>query len=204
MHVQVLCYTIAWVIYIIAQSFFLHGIRIASSGTTEKRPDGTEEDSNMILYPIAKWLNRHWINKVYYSYEEQDKLIAQLKKEFSGIMPPVTTYPIYPGLIVTTNEELDLLVGIAKRLEPRGIKYSVNGNAVMFYKEYKVYVLSKWVRMPTLGCIKCMPSYWSLLTYWLPMIVVFGFHWWLIPLWIANISSVTFVNTYLVNKYNAD
>jgi len=193
----------AWVLFVFAQSMFLNGIKIAASGTTETMPNGLKRDSNMILYPIAKWLDTHYIQKAYYQGEELTKLYNQIVKDFGKIIPVSYRANTY-GISVSSGDDLELLIGIAKEISKRvgGVKYDVNGRSVSFYKEYKKYRFSKWVRLPTLGCIRCMSSYWSLVTYWLPMMFIFNFDWWMIPLWLANIPSVTFVNTYIAQRYN--
>lgn len=190
-----------FVVYVIAQSFVINGIKIASSGETETRPDGSLRHSPMILYPIARWVNKSWDEKVYYKGAELDKFLDDVFKEFKHIIPEGTTQ-VSGGMRAKDKESFDLLVGIAKTIEKRGkVKYTTDGNGVIFYKEYKRYYRSKWIRMPTFGCIRCMSSFWSLGTYWYPMIALFGFSWWMVPLWVANISAVTFVNTYISQRY---
>lgn len=198
---EVIFYTVlSFVVFVIGQSFVINGIKIASSGKTEKKPDGTDRDSPMILYPIAKFLNQKTIDRVYYSGNELSKLVAKLNEDFPGILPNFSTRIL--GLLLFDNASMDLMVGVAKKLKAKDIHYIIDGKFfIRFYKEYDNYKFSKWVRMPTFGCIRCMSSFWSLFTYWLPMIWVFDFHIWMVPLWVANISAVTFVNTYIAQRY---
>jgi hypothetical protein len=207
MQVEILIGVGAWLFFLLAQSFFLNGIKIAASGETEIKPDGTEKDSPMVLYPIAKFFDQHVEYPVYYTGVEFDKLMKIIQQRFPDQWPIKYQYLRRDtrSLIQIDMEMSKVFEAIIKQqAATSGFKweYVEEEGAYAFYKEYKKYRFSKWVRMPILGCIRCMPSYWSPITYWVPVLIVFGFQWWQVPLWVASIPSVTFLNTYISSKYS--
>lgn len=202
--IQIVIYIVGWVFYVIAQSFVINGIKIAATGTTEIMPNGKERDTPMILYPIAKWLDQSKTVKVFYEGGEFLKLMKKLVRQFRGIIP--ATERVEDGTMYFNNDKaIDLMIGVAAKLKVEDIEMEIRdelgGRAVRFYKEYKEYRFSKYIRMPTFGCIRCMSSFWSIFTFWLPMLLVFGYDHSLWLLWLANIPAVTFTNTYIAQRY---
>lgn len=184
-----------------AGAMFLNGIKIASAGETEILPNGKEKDNGMILYPIAKWLDQHKMKPILYQGKELEKLLAAYKKRFGTLWP--MDYMIYSGVEVQYNSEgsIEILVPLMEKIKQEGVMIDVLGRNVTYYKEFKEYKFSKYIRLPTLGCIRCMPSFWSPVTYWAPMILVMGYHDWQWLLWLTNIPIVSFIGTYLATKY---
>lgn len=58
-------------------------------------------------------------------------------------------------------------------------------------EEYKV---NKYFRKPIIHCPICMASYWSIFTYWIPIIYLFGFSVEVLYLGGLNICALACVN----------
>lgn len=178
----------------------INGIKIAATGETQIMPNGQERDTPMILYPIAKFIDQSHLKKVYYSGEQFRKLIELLRERFRSILPEWER--VEDGTFYFSSDQaVDIMNGIGAKLKVEDIEIEIEGRAVRFYKEYRVYKYSKYIRMPTFGCIRCMSSFWSIFTFWLPMVLIFGYHDWQWLLWLANLPAVTFVNTYIAQRY---
>lgn len=53
---------------------------------------------------------------------------------------------------------------------------------------------------PVLGCVKCMSSFWGAATYWPAVLMEFGFEWWQVPVFIADVFILVFVNWFLFKR----
>lgn len=199
---EVFMWVAAWAVFVLAQSMFINGIKIAATGETEIKPNGKEWNSPMILYPLAKYIDQSHLQKVYYCGTEFRKLVKMLQDKFRSILPEWERLESEDGTFFFSSEQaVDIMKGVGDKLKVQDIETEIDGRSVRFYKEYRVYKYSKYIRMPTFGCIRCMSSFWSIFTYWLPMLLVFGYHDWMWLVWVANVPTVTFVNTYLAQRY---
>lgn len=54
--------------------------------------------------------------------------------------------------------------------------------------------------LPLWGCVKCMASVWGGITFWTTMIILFGFHWQQILIFVADVFALVFINAYLYKK----
>lgn len=197
---EIFLWVACYAVYCWLQAAFLNGIKIAAGGETEKMPNGKDKDSPMLLYPIAKWLDSHTMEKVYYSGEQFTKLLDSYFRRFGLLFP--TDYKRTDGTLQYQSDgSISILVGLMEKIRQEGVFVEAEDRTVRFYKEYKKFRFSKYVRMPTLGCIRCMPSYWSLVTFWPTMLLVFGYQDWQWLLWLSNIPIVSFIGTYLATKY---
>ena len=84
---QVCCWVFAYIGFLFIQSFIINGIKLSANGETETLPDGSEKDSNMILYPLQKYLLQSKDRKIFYSGKEFDKLWDMLKHKYIKVIP---------------------------------------------------------------------------------------------------------------------
>ena len=203
-----------FLLFAILQALFINGIKGASEGSVEERPDGSKHFTGMVLYPIAHWLTTTKKVKVYYNEKTLYPLITQLlaKYEGKGLAFPKTLSQL--NIIKTTDtchwiklhfgvKEYELVEQFAKfLLEREGIDYRFHGplDAVIFFRWYDVPVLPAIVRKPLIECIKCMASFWGALTFWPVAIALIGFHWFLIPLFIADVFILVYLNYFYYKK----
>jgi hypothetical protein len=195
-----LFWILTWLLFLLAQSLFINGIFISAYGKTEKHPDGSDDDSEMILYPFYKLLHKTHIMRRYFAREMLD----------------VSTVPKMDGLVVVWDDyQKDGLIergfrviGTAstyplekwiKEFYGGKMKYDQINHRVAFYKESHEYVLPSYLRKPTLGCIVCMSSFWSVFTFVAPVGYFYGWNWETTFLWVADIVSLAYVN-YLIFK----
>lgn len=189
------------------QAWFINGIFICAEGETEKLPDGTYKDSEMILYSLKKWLTKKREKHIYYRNEEFKNLVTDLRKRFQFSLPDANTFRESEGLFIVFSEKDKSMVNqlMAKLEKDEGLKSDVhqmeaNMFGFSFYRTYQFPVYSKWVRKPIIECVKCMASFWGTLTYWPIMLWVFGFEWWQIPVWIVDMIILVYVNYYWYKK----
>lgn len=53
---------------------------------------------------------------------------------------------------------------------------------------------------PLFGCIKCMASAYGAITFWPPVLWKFGFHFWEIPVFIADMFILVYLNYFLYKR----
>lgn len=195
---------IAMLGYVLLQSLFILGVRAAAKGGTDKLPNGTDKDSEMLLYPILKYLTKTKQIPIYYSGSELDKLLRKVKR----INKDVTLF-IKGDLISFEIKDLDniesknIIEDVIDQID-EGIVFEWNSNeSFKLYKFDEVYVLSKYFRKPILQCPICMASFWSIFSYWIPMIYLFGTPFWLFYLGGVNICMLASLNWFIWVKGNA-
>lgn len=198
-----LTYLILFIVFCFVQSMFLHGIRIASKGESQVLPNGKMQHRGMLLYFVTRYMNRHHPVKIFYSGDELKSLISSYASRHMGLFPDVMQYTVNrENVVFHTAEAADIVWRMMLKLSGEGVYAQKNSKVFSFYKEYDKYVFPKWFRYPAWTCIKCMPSFWSLVTYWTPLWLYFGFSdWWMLGVWPVNIAVVSFINTYLAGKY---
>lgn len=186
--------------YILLQSLFILGVRVSARGGTEKMPDGKDHDSEMILYPIFKFLNQTKPRDVYYSGHEFDRLLYKLQVLLPGVnlktgrdsLLADATSPAGIALLQHLNATLPKIDG--------QIQVDIAAGEVRFYKVYHLYRFNKYLRKPVLGCHVCMASYWSTITYWIPVLYFQGFSFWVLYLGVINICAVAAANWLIADK----
>lgn len=186
--------------YVTLQSLFILGVRIAAMGTTEKLPNGKEKDSEMILYPLFKYLTQVKKTRIYYSGEEFDNLIRKIQVLLPGadIVPEDTAIKLVkddPRRIPVLKE----LNSIIPKIDDQ-IQIDVTGNAVRFFKTDEVYRFNKYIRKPVIQCPICMASYWSVFSYWVPVIYFYEFNFWVLYAGVVNICAVACLNWLLFTR----
>ena len=193
------CFVVAYIGYLFIQSFIINGIKSSADGVTKILPDGSEQDSAMILYPMQKYLLQHKMRKVFYSGSEFEKIWEMYKHKYINIIPASVSVIDNEKLTTPNEEDIEVMKKLCYVIErDHEVKWDYDGTYFSFYKEFPDFKFSKYIRMPIIQCIKCMSSFWSTFVTFVPvMIYVFGFHWWLIPFWILNIFALTYINKIL-------
>lgn len=190
---RILVWLLVWLVYLVIQAIFMNGIFIAAYGKTRKRADGSDDDTEMILYPIYKFLHKKHTERIYFIRQMLD----------------VSTFPKIDGLLVRWDDchrngfrvigkpDLKLIETWIKEFYQAKMSFDVANNRVSFYVEEDFYNFPSYMRKPTLGCIVCMASFWSLITFVLPVNYFFPWSWPITFLWFADIISVAYVNFYI-------
>ncbi len=98
------------------------------------------------------------------------------------------------------NGVKEALTGSAIKDDLSG-KINYQGNvlymmAPRFFEKYKYRYWSKnlWT------CIKCMSSFWGALTYWPLVIIVFGFNWIEVLIFVWDVFILVYLNNFFYKK----
>ena len=190
---------VAMVGYVLLQSLFILGVRIAADGGTEKLPNGKDKDSEMLLYPLFKFLTRTKQVPVYYIGLQLEILLKQLKR-----VRPDFDFSV-DGEIIRLNNQGDaatpgMLENTLYQLDPKILIDQKEDGSFRLYKTDEVFVVNKYLRKPIIQCPICMSSFWSIFSYWIPMIYLFGTPLWLFYLGFANICMLASLNWLLWMK----
>jgi hypothetical protein len=180
--------------YVLLQSLFILGVRIAAMGATEKLPNGEDKDSEMILFPLFKYLSQVKKTRIYYTGEQWDQLLTRIRV----LLPGMDIESAGDSIRLERNDPqrvpvLKELNNILPKIDGQ-IQVEVGENEVKFFKIDEVYRFNKYLRKPVIQCPICMASYWSTISYWIPVIYFFGFSFWVLYLGILNICAVACVN----------
>lgn len=111
------------------------------------------------------------------------------------------------GFIVMSLLQAIIINGVHESLQGAALKDDLSkkttyqGNilymiAPRFIEKYKYRYWSK----PLYSCIKCMSSIHGALTYWPLVIYLFGFKWEEIPVYLADVFALVFLNYYFYKK----
>lgn len=176
-----------FITYLVPQAMIMNGIFLAASGNTELRPDGTYHNSEMILYPLAKYFNQKTMIKVYYPGGLLSDLLTDISNRF----------PTIPASSYWRTEDERLLWLKQKHLIENSFEIKIEvtqENKILFYKEYSNYKFSKYIRKPLFGCIICMPSFWGIFTFLIPALFAFHFDLIVLALYIPNTFCLSFLN----------
>lgn len=90
----------------------------------------------------------------------------------------------------------------------KGSKYvdengKVTYGGMIFYNispKFFEKVRFKWWVKPMWGCIKCMASVWGAITFWPTVIYLFGFLWVEIPIFIADVFMLVYLNYFFYKR----
>ena len=190
---------VAMVGYVLLQSLFILGVRIAADGGTEKLPNGKDKDSEMLLYPLFKFLTRMKQVPVYYIGLQLEILLKQLKR----VRPDFDF--LVDGEIIRLNNQGDvatpeMLETTLYQLDAKILIDQNEDGSFRLYKTDEVFIVNKYLRKPIIQCPICMSSFWSIFSYWIPMIYLFGTPLWLFYLGFANICMLASLNWLLWMK----
>lgn len=184
MHTQLFTMIALFTLYLLPQAMFINGIWLAASGKTEIRPDGTDHDSEMILYPLAKYFNRKKMQIVYYDGQQLADLCAVI----------FHSYPTLDTIENLTDDQIYLWKKQQRLIEHTlDIKIYVRSTSVNFYREYSVYRFSKFIRKPLFGCVICMPSFWGIFTFLIPGLLFTHFDPLMIALYVPNTVCLSYL-----------
>lgn len=192
--------TATFLIYLFIQALMINGIYISAKGTTDILPDGTTADSEMILYPLYKYLNQSIQQKVAFTLT----VIKQRTNVFpiiaGGTIHWIDDGPLFT-LIPIPGQTLNLaaLNSWADAYLKGHIDYDEVNKTIMVYQDITVYKFSKYIRKPIITCIICMASFWSIFTFLIPVILIFGWSLKIIPIWIGNMLCLSYLN-YVIFK----
>jgi hypothetical protein len=183
---------IAWAIYLIVQALFINGIKLAASGTTEIMPDGTEKDSEMLLYPMSKELLKKQACKIFYKGSNLYKICETLETQYHL---SVAVNKNHDAILFNNIDDLyqfrTAQANISKIL---GVQFDTSSAIVTVYIDSDEYVWSKWIRKPIIGCVVCMASFWGIFTFLVPALVVSHFNWMVLPAYLINTVMLGCVN----------
>lgn len=205
----------AWSLLLLAQSIFINGVYQSATGETKKRVDGSDEDSEMILYPLKKFFEKTKV--VYYKYKGQQfqKLIEEIRLITPGFIFESeicnNTYPYFNTIFIELGKPFEQFYTIEKeilkKLGAKAIRDEIiipikvkNIAAFRFVKPEDKYIYPVWLRKPIIQCIKCMSSFWGALTFWPVVLFLLGFNWLEIPVFFADMFSLTYINWILYKK----
>lgn len=190
--------------YVLLQSLFIVGVRIAADDSTEILPNGKQRDRmGMILYPVLKYLSRTKQEKIYYEGSQFTSLISKIRiaiPDLDMIEGDGRLKIISRGqsLGIYSNKIEDTLYHIDNR-----VKVEIEEGLLRFYRMDEQYRLNKYLRKPILQCPICMSSVWSIPSYWIPIIYKFGFNMEVLYLGAVNICIVACVNALIWVKFKS-
>jgi hypothetical protein len=184
-----------YLIFLLIQSLFINGVQISAAGETVKSPMGRDIDSEMLLYPLKKYLLQHFMIREYFTGAPAVTLAEKFFKA-TGLRYPVDEASGWIRVLANHESTAKLFVnGIDAEM-----KYDIDtAFGIRFYKEYPQYKFSKWIRKPIIQCIICMASFWGFFTYWIPVCYLYGVNPITIFMWLVNTVCLAYVN-YLIHK----
>ena len=194
MEINLLLHVVLFIVYLFPQAMFINGAYLAAAGRSEIGPDGRVKDlSEMIFYPIRKYLEQHTKKAIYFSGEQLRLLLEEI----------FNTYPALSlsGVVELSQDDMIMWGKLKKNIENQfdlKIEFRYE-KEIVFYREYTEYRFSKWLRKPTFGCIICMASFWGVFTFLIPAGFIFKFNAIVLLLYIPNTFCLSFLN-YKLNK----
>ncbi len=143
--------------YVLLQSLFILGVRIAADDSTEILPDGKQRDRmGMILYPVLKYLSRTKQMKIYYEGTQFTNLIGKIRMtlpdldmiEGDGRLKIISKRQ---SLGIYVNQIEDALYHIDS-----SVKMEIEDGLLRFYRMDEQYRLNKYLRNRSFN----VPSVW--------------------------------------------
>jgi hypothetical protein len=182
---------IAWLLYVVVQAIFINGIKLSAAGSTEILPNGEEKDSEMILYPVAKFLLQKKTRKIFYSGVELEKLYTRITDQFSALGGLNSAGSL---LMFATDDQHIAWKHALPMLAQFGAVPELSHNTISFYKEVTEYKFSKWLRKPVIECVVCMSSFYGIFTCLIPFFIVSHYSWLALPVYLLNTFSLACMN----------
>jgi hypothetical protein len=224
---EILIFLFAFALLLVLGAAFINGVYIVTRGDREERPDGSVVDvDDMIFYGFYKMIMKEKRAKevVYFTgprlmalYKQflklaplppadvvaGDHLEFRSKPEDVAAQILLTSEGDYPILESAVTLWRDYGPDVASKLE---VHMVIENSRISFYKTYKQYRYSKYIRKPLVECLKCMASFWGTVFFWPNAMVLShyfigsAFHWVMIPIWVMYCFMLAYVNTYLFYK----
>lgn len=186
--------------YVLLQSLFIMGVWVAAAGDTEIMPDGKEKDSEMILYPLKKFLMQSKVRTLYFSGNQFNGLMDRIQTVLPEVNFSIENESILLDEKSDSNASFFTSLNNALSQIDTQIKIRIDNNTISFYKIYQELRFSKYLRKPIIQCPMCMASFWSIFSYWIPVMYLFGFGFWYLYLGVINICCVSYCNFLLRKK----
>lgn len=111
------------------------------------------------------------------------------------------------GFIVMSIIQSIVINGIYESFRGSPIKDDMSGR--INYQGNILYMIApklfekhkyKYWSKPIYTCVKCASSFWGGITYWPFIIYLFGLHWIEIPVFIANVFSLVYLNYFFYKR----
>lgn len=201
--ITIIEWLIAWGLLVFAQSIFINGVYQSATGETKKRVDGSDEDSEMILYWLKKKMERLKEVDIFYRGDFLDKIYYEILF-IVKINNPYGLNKDKTKIIGFTPYDLLTIVENGDILKEKKIYFFTNFSeySLEVYTKHEVYYYPVWLRKPLIQCIKCMASFWGGLTFWPVVLYLFGFHFLEIPIFFADMFSLVYINWIFYKKAN--
>lgn len=186
-----------FILYLLVQSLVINGIFISAKGSEGTLPDGSIEKSEMIFYPIYRFLNQYTVKKMYFTLSVIKSLVGSNWPEVPGALIKWNdTYSDRFAITLTgiTAFNLDSLKKWAEMYLGAKIFYDAEENTISFYQNVTFYRFSKYLRKPIITCVICMASFWSIFLFLTPAICIFGFSVKIILIWVVDVFCVSYLN----------
>lgn len=206
---EIILWLVAYGLLLIFSAIAINGLHITTRGEMETLPDGsTARFNDMIFYKFLQLVSKEKKKKrIYYQAEQLQKLTRTMLKKMP-LPPPDSIENAYLRYNNGRGQDAVRLwqSTTIEYMDEQEIKLDAEYDAielygrVMFYKEYPVFYLPKYVRKPLLECIKCMASIWGSLIYWPIMLSLFGYHPYEFAIWIPFCFSLSWLNTFFYHK----
>lgn len=81
-----------------------------------------------------------------------------------------------------------------------GVKASMDEGMILSGFRKWIMAKNEFLGKPLGGCIKCMSSLFGGISYWPVVVFLFGFKWVEIPVFVANVFCLVYINFYLYKK----
>lgn len=193
----ILIWLVVFLLAVLLQAIVINGVWGAAKGESELLPNGKWKHSDMILYPIKRFLTRQKLEPINYRGDELKKLVNLIETQFGIVFPDAIE--IRYNHINTEAVDIELVKKLCEKACDRfvglnWVLHDIDGKVygVSFFRNYKFYILSKWLRKPVIECVKCMPSYYSIVLFLPAAVYLLGWHWYLIPLYFINVFAVSY------------
>jgi hypothetical protein len=205
--IDLLIAILLFLVYLFPQALLINGIYISAYGRTDILPDGKHADSEMILYPLYKFLNQNTAEKIYFTGEQLLKYNPMATYYKKGVIIKNDALGAYTFVFHEEFALVDALKLWATAYLNAETEYDQHSNTVSFYRYETVYKFSKYLRKPIITCVVCMASFWSIFTFLIPATLIFGIdsnflliiNIKIMAIWIANVFCLSYLN-YLLYK----
>lgn len=93
-----------------------------------------------------------------------------------------------------------ILMALVQSVFINGIKESMKENNILHFYDKWIRTLPSELGKPMGVCIKCASSFWGGVTYWPFVLIVFGFHWQEILVFVMDVGVLVYLNLFFYKK----